>query len=502
MNSLSSVGSVFASLASVDALFSSWAEEGVHGLERGGSVASLSSSVGPSPLPECRVSQLMDPFLTHRALSAGPALLEFDDSFFAEYWPETPMDFKGILSRFVGSTKAPEWKEEEAFGLVQRATIPPEETPRIAYLTDIHGDLIHLCELLFIYQKKGWLDKEFKCSRGFYLIFLGDYCDRGCYGIEVLALLMALKRENPEQVYLLRGNHEDSRINRLFQGLGGSRLPGIIGDTYFREFVLHDVTRPNQKEEEKPIKKLEAFYRTLPLGLYLQHREVVFLGTHGIPELTFDPAPFWEDPSLSFLPVAKTRKFSARFLSLLEPDHPLRESAQKVQEAVVNYEASLPPPGEMRKEEEGNTTFCCGDLTLPTQTPSWGPLVYRKWCIPPALLCQLFKTQRGEKWDIRGEFHGHQHWFSRFVASPEGPTVVTLPGGDDERLLFGELPAAVSIVLSFSEKEGWQFQEVRRRPGYKTHQITPPLPLSASARSGDRFTEWEEGKGACDPLEG
>ena len=45
------------------------------------------------------------------------------------------------------------------------------------------------------------------------MVFLGDYTDRGSYGVEVMYVLMRLKVENPDQVWMARGNHEDILID-------------------------------------------------------------------------------------------------------------------------------------------------------------------------------------------------------------------------------------------------------------------------------------------------
>ena len=50
-------------------------------------------------------------------------------------------------------------------------------------------------------------------------IFLGDFCDRGLYSLEVILLLFALKIKYPDFIYLIRGHHEDIFINEKY-GLG------------------------------------------------------------------------------------------------------------------------------------------------------------------------------------------------------------------------------------------------------------------------------------------
>jgi serine/threonine-protein phosphatase PP1 catalytic subunit len=47
-------------------------------------------------------------------------------------------------------------------------------------------------------------------------LFLGDYVDRGAYGVEVMCMLCSYKVKHPEKVFLLRGNHECGPISRIY----------------------------------------------------------------------------------------------------------------------------------------------------------------------------------------------------------------------------------------------------------------------------------------------
>lgn len=80
----------------------------------------------------------------------------------------------------------------------------------------IHGQM---GDLLRFFKQYGVPDDDFQFERksdieALDYLFLGNYVDRGTNSLEVICLLLALKLKFPAHIHLLRGSHEDRKINQ------------------------------------------------------------------------------------------------------------------------------------------------------------------------------------------------------------------------------------------------------------------------------------------------
>lgn len=92
---------------------------------------------------------------------------------------------------------------------IQAKVLPPMS--KIIPIGDIHGDATALRNDIMRLRAEGnFKPNSIILSDDSYLVFIGDYVDRGIDGVEVWNILAALKKANPEpgKIILLRGNHE------------------------------------------------------------------------------------------------------------------------------------------------------------------------------------------------------------------------------------------------------------------------------------------------------
>ncbi|BDS06670.1 hypothetical protein NT6N_17100 [Oceaniferula spumae] len=98
-------------------------------------------------------------------------------------------------------------REDPYFPFAEKVVLQPDS--RIIVQGDLHGDIRSLIKSLEDLQESGILQGFKVADKKAHLVYTGDFVDRGAYGTEVIYTLFRLKLENPDNVHLVMGNHED-----------------------------------------------------------------------------------------------------------------------------------------------------------------------------------------------------------------------------------------------------------------------------------------------------
>ena len=387
---------------------------------------------------------------------------------------------------------------------------------KIFVCSDLHGDLRCLLGNLKKLSEEGFLDENYRCSEGFYLIFTGDHVDRGSYGLQVLELLAFLKAENPHNVHLLRGNHEDTDSNSYY------------GDLNFQDFLEVEESRVSKHPDpEKPgktrymlledkvslgmdytlnperIDLLNHFYRTMPLALYMGQKSefveyVAF--SRALFDIDIDLNDILDSNNpLAYMPVPRERKgvLSGRIQNLiLRPDtsHTKSEefflqayeraveenkdiaqnrlklhfSAWRMGELAGGYLYSDPKaPSECYFS---SPSFLWGDITNGESSVGWHR---RRGAYNVVLnICDIsaYFFIQGTVNKIRSLVRGHQHSFRQHMSSRR-VIATTLPPGSSLEGFRDRVPEGLGLLLTTAAKVGrWKKQAVRYN--IATHKIS------------------------------
>jgi hypothetical protein len=104
---------------------------------------------------------------------------------------------------------------------VQKLSIPAGA--EVILHGDFHGDVRSLIAIIEALNQSKHLSSFKLVNPNTYVLFLGDYTDRGMYGVEVLYTLFRLKLANPDRVFMVRGNHEDISLAARYGFLAEGR---------------------------------------------------------------------------------------------------------------------------------------------------------------------------------------------------------------------------------------------------------------------------------------
>ncbi|KAK1315781.1 Serine/threonine-protein phosphatase BSL1 [Acorus calamus] len=141
---------------------------------------------------------------------------------------------------------------------MQEPTVLQLKAP-IKVFGDLHGQF---GDLMRLFDEYGFPSTAGDITYIDYL-FLGDYVDRGQHSLETITLLLALKIEYPENVHLIRGNHEAADINALFG------------------FRLECIERMGENDGIWAWTRFNQLFNTLPLAALIEKKIICMHGGIG-----------------------------------------------------------------------------------------------------------------------------------------------------------------------------------------------------------------------------
>ena len=261
------------------------------------------------------------------------------------------------------------------------AKVQVNEGDEIFFHADLHGDIRSLMIELAWLNKESYLDGFAIAKPKFHMVFLGDYADRGRYGVEVLYTLLRLKLANPEQVFLLRGNHEEISIAATY---------GFLSEGLLKYGAAFDA------------QKVARAYDFLPVVLYIGTAGNFIQCQHGGMEPGFDPRALLDFPgdiAFQFLGQLNQRRF-------LEA-HPEWISQWTGASRSLIHKALR----DFRPEDPTSPTvlgFMWNDFSVLSNEPEFSIFPGRAYVYGPRATRFLLKQTRTEKSEVQAVFRGHQ----------------------------------------------------------------------------------------------
>lgn len=365
---------------------------------------------------------------------------------------------------------------EKFEGYIEKKDLPAGT--QIFVRADLHGDLRSLVENIQSLQKIGNLDENFKCKPNFELVFLGDYVDRGNYSLEILALILSLKLENPNQVTIIRGNHEETSLNLRYCG---------NEDKHFYSF-LHN--RPDEL-------LLIDLYKSFPLSMYIsqegENREYVDF-THGLFPLYVIPTELIDQNNASAWMVVPFKANRAEVMQKLKEIQKIddseflqlkkelkknksKELVQKLKlyNAVEKIKDLIYGDHSFQPNDDSLTPYFWGDMA--SKCSSLEDLGSRDWKLAPIDIYSHLYLSRGQHAKIKMIIRGHEHQKRHFTYKYK-LIVTTLTVGADSTYARNIDQEDTAYLLTIAPKvKNWTKQGLFRESGGEAKDITQAYPI-------------------------
>jgi len=261
----------------------------------------------------------------------------------------------------------------------QKLQLPTDA--KITVQGDLHGDIRSLLKVLDQLNEKQWLDGFKLTDPKRYMIFTGDFTDRGAYGIEVLYTLLQLKIANPGHVYFARGNHEDLTLAARYG--------------FFAE--LQSKYGPSIN-----VAKLLRAYDFLPVVIYVGTGHDFIQMNHGGMEPGYNPGSLISSPGaeqFQLLGKLLQKTYHERHSGWLGND------ASSVKLAASNFRDFTP----LSPTTPSVLGFMWNDFTVFNDEPAFGYDPARAFVYGKSATQHMLRTSSTNEFKIHAVIRAHQH---------------------------------------------------------------------------------------------
>lgn len=144
------------------------------------------------------------------------------------------------------------------------------------FVGDLHSDTISLKRIL----KASDFFESIINNKKKRLVFLGDYVDRGSAQIEIMEFILLLKYIFPNNIFLLRGNHDGGSIEDNNIKLCVGREKNSLDDDYFLLYV-NNLSIQNNTFKSETVNKYVEFFNSLCNTAIFKFEKINLLAVHG-----------------------------------------------------------------------------------------------------------------------------------------------------------------------------------------------------------------------------
>lgn len=242
----------------------------------------LSSSTYPSYSPDIQLEGDLEELAAEISRASE---IKLPNITWPEFSAKLDVAFQVFKDHYAGTYIYNDAEKRDFNSFVEKVTIPAGS--EIAMFGDLHGQYFSLYRSLLKLQELGYLDDNFNIIKdNFYIFFLGDFVDRGEYGVEVLDLLLTLKIQNPDKIFFSRGNHEDLNQNEVGGFLKQFR------DKFIPSKPIRELSQEELIDAQLRVDKINKLYNLMPVALFLQSGDANVMCCHGGLELGYDAKEF------------------------------------------------------------------------------------------------------------------------------------------------------------------------------------------------------------------